>query len=139
VTAKVAGVVLQQAAALMSVTSRLGPNRGNPLKNIPSLSLATSLGIPLGRSLTANVAHRVQGRIYLNDENTVRLGPHATLDVGASYVRERTTVTASVANVLGGRQPSLGFLLFDPATGADAPYAYPGDARQVDVTIEVRP
>jgi outer membrane receptor protein involved in Fe transport len=139
VTANIAGAVLQQAASFISVTSRIGANQGKSLKNIPSLSLATSLGFNIGRSITANVAHRLQGRIYLNDENTVRLEPHATLDVGATWLRGPTTVTASMTNVLDRRQPSLGFLLFDPATGAEAPYAYPGDARQVTVTIEVRP
>ena len=83
------------------------------------------------------VTHRRTGGVYLDDENTVRLNGSDVFDVRTRWQLGRIGASLSVNNLFDTQYESLGFLLFDPALGANVRMAYPAAGRFVSAQLVI--
>ena len=130
-------LALQHSSNFMRVVFRSGELEGNRLKNIPRSALVTALILSAARALRLTMTHRYAGSLYFDDENTHEIPGYHTFGAQADWSLGGSTIFLSVNNLFDTRASSLGFLSFDPVTGAQVPFVYPIGGRSVRVGISV--
>jgi outer membrane receptor protein involved in Fe transport len=128
-------LALQHSSNFMRVVFRSGELEGNRLKNIPRSALVTAIILSPARAVRLTMTHRYAGSLYFDDENTHEIPGYHTFGAQADWDLGPAVVFLSANNVFDTRASSLGFLSFDPATGAQVPFVYPIGGRAVRVGI----
>ena len=122
---------------LSETTFRSGANRGNRLKNIPRLMVASFVALDPREDLRLVLAHRGHSKSYLDDGNTTSLTGYQTVDAKLSWELGDYRCYLNVFNVMNSDHQETGFLLFDPTQGGEVAFGYPTQGRQWTFGIDI--
>ena len=131
------GLELVHSTTLTRATFRSSELAGNQLKNIPRTSFVTSAHLNLPGTLGLALTHRVTGAVFLDDENTSRLGGSGLVDAALTWRRGALEATVSARNLFDVRFDAFGYLLYDPFQQADVRMAHPGGGRGLSLKLTV--
>lgn len=117
------------ALNVTDVTFRSGDQVGNELKNIPGLSVNTTLNLYLPHRVSTTIAHRYTGETFLDDANSVTLPAYQTFDAKLQWRYRSARFHLLVMNLADNLYNNSGFLLFDPVTFQNVPFFFPAQGR----------
>lgn len=128
-------LAVRHSLTVSRVVFRSGESEGNQLKNIPRTSASTAVMVSPRDDLELSLTHGFVGEAFLDDANAASIPSRHTFGAAIGWRVRSVRVRLSAENLFDTHASSLGFTLFDPATGERVPFVYPLGGRSVRLAL----